>query len=359
MTRPPRSFPPAAEARGCAFTLALGLLVPVGVVVFTWLSCGGLSWVTATLTLGFVLAAVGLCGRALLLVRGTKLLWLSGILVAAPLLLRAVSVGDVEGVALVTLPRASASRLLSRLYPEPDGVLLAATLISRTGRLRDPEVSRFAQILEQAYARSAPSPASVPTPAINTYLGLQGPSGFDVVTIRPPTDQADAGVIFLHGYAGNFYVYCWEFAQAAAVAKLVTLCPSLDASGAWWTQRGRQTLSATLDYAKTLGLRRLYLAGLSNGAAGASTLVRTFERQLSGLVLVSGVGESDAPAIPVLVVQGSADRMMSAPRARAYSAGRANVRYHELEGGHLIFLSQFSQVRPLIAAFLGELERGR
>lgn len=112
--------------------------------------------------------------------------------------------------------------------------------------------------------------------------------------------------------AGNFYVYCWEFAQAATAANLVTLCPSTGASGAWWSERGDKTFQATLEYARSIGLNRTYLAGLSNGAARASVLALAHQSELSGLVLLSGTRAELAPSLPVLVVQGSGDRMMPA-----------------------------------------------
>jgi pimeloyl-ACP methyl ester carboxylesterase len=108
-----------------------------------------------------------------------------------------------------------------------------------------------------------------------------------------------------------------------------------------------------------LGIRRVYLAGLSNGAAGAGVLALSHASELAGLVLISGSGAPSPPDLPVLVVQGRDDRMMGASYARAYAAQSSRVRYHELAGGHLIFLSQPELVRPLIAGFLGELEAER
>jgi pimeloyl-ACP methyl ester carboxylesterase len=162
----------------------------------------------------------------------------------------------------------------------------------------------------------------------------------------------------LHGFAGNFYVYCWEFAQAAGASNVITLCPSMDATGAWWTERGAQTLDATLDYAHAIGLKRIYLAGLSNGAAGASVLALTRQSKLSGLMLISGLRAENPPSLPLLIVHGSTDTMMPTAYARAYAARSPLARYHEVPGGHFIFLSDHAKVRPAIAQFLAEIERG-
>jgi predicted esterase len=137
----------------------------------------------------------------------------------------------------------------------------------------------------------------------------------------------------------------------------MTLCPATGPQGAWWDDDGDATLKATLDYAHDIGMNRVYLAGLSNGAAGASVLAHKYSARLSGLVLISGMRAETPPAMPVLVVQGSTDRMMSAPYARSYAARGANVSYREIAGGHLIFLSEVDQVRPLIAQFLSGLEQ--
>jgi pimeloyl-ACP methyl ester carboxylesterase len=59
----------------------------------------------------------------------------------------------------------------------------------------------------------------------------------------------------------------------------------------------------------------------------------------------------------VLIVQGADDRMMPAATARAYAARGARVKYHQISGGHFVFLSRFEQVRPVIAQFLAELEK--
>jgi pimeloyl-ACP methyl ester carboxylesterase len=192
-------------------------------------------------------------------------------------------------------------------------------------------------------------------------LGLQNPDSFESIIIQPhePRAQSDAAVIFLHGYAGNFYVYCWEFAQAAAEASLVTICPSMDAGGAWWTDRGHKTFKTTLELATNMGFHRVYLAGLSNGAAGASVLALEFERSLSGVVLVSGGRATRAPSIPVLVVQGTTDNMMPAKYARAFVARNPTIQYREVQGGHLVFLSRHEKVRPIIAEFLRKLEEKR
>lgn len=344
--------------RGCAASLGLLLLVPAAGLGFAWVSWG-LSWWSGVLALGLLLLVAGLF--VVHSQRGVahRLLAAGALLVLGPWLLRVALVRGSEQTRLTTLPEDSGPRLLSRLYPETDGTLAAASVLRLTQGLRDPEASKFGRILEEAYERAEPSAAMMPTPAIATYLGLQGAHGFDTVVIRPPEQRvaADAALVFLHGYAGNFYVYCWEAAQAAASANLLTLCPSTGASGAWWESSSEATLLATLDYAHAIGMNRVYLAGLSNGAAGASELALKHRARLAGLVLISGARAQQPPALPVLIVQGAADQMMPASFARAYAKRGSGVSYKELPGGHFIFLSDHQRVRPLVAQFLSELEK--
>jgi hypothetical protein len=347
-----------ASRGGCVAGLGLFLAAPAAALSYAWLS-GGLSWWSAVLALGLALLVLGSLAARSQRGLSQRVLAAGGLLVLGPWLVRAALVRGSEQTRLTTLPADTGGRLVNRLYPEADGAVAVAKWLSALGRVSDPEASRFPKILEEAYARMEPSAASQPTPAIATYLGLQSPSGFDTIVIRPPEQRVapDGAVVFLHGYAGNFYVYCWELAQAAAAANLLTLCPSTGPSGAWWEPSGDEIVTATLDYAHAIGMNRVYLAGLSNGAAGASVLALRRHDRLAGLVLVSGMRAEAPPPLPVLVVQGSADKMMRAAAARAYAARRANVRYREIVGGHFVFLSEFAQVRPVIAQFLTELEK--
>lgn len=350
---------PKSSGSGCLLWLGLALLVPATGQVLGWLS-QGLSGFSAALGLGLGLLALGCCGRSLGIGAASRLLGAGAALVLAPWLWRAVSVKGSERVRLTTLPDDGGARLVNKLYPERDGTLLAAKLLGFVRPLHDDEAAHFPQILEDAFARTDPPASDVPTPAIATYLGLESATQFDALVISPPPGRAasDAALIFLHGYAGNFYIYCWEIAQAAAAANLITICPSTDASGRWWMPGGEQVFQQTLDYAHRSGMNRVYLAGLSNGGAGASELALSHARELSGLVLISGSRAQRPPPLPTLVIQGATDRMMPTATARTYAAASPRAEYHELPGGHLIMLSRYQQVRPLIANFLLKLEQG-
>ncbi len=353
MSSPPAAAARSEPSRGCAVVVAALALLTLGGLLLLLTLQQSLSWWSLLLALGLVLLGGGIFAAH------RRTLAAGAVLLLAPWVVRAWLVRGDESHALVTLPSGESSRLLNRLYPEPDGARAAAALLELRGGRDDSEFSKLPEILLKAYERADPAASSLPTPAIATYLGLQSPQAFDTLVLRPPPQRvsADAAVVLLHGYAGNFYVYCWEMAQAAAAANLVTLCPSTSPSGAWWEPAGAQIVERTLDYAHDIGMNRVYLAGLSNGAAGASELAITLADRLAGLVLISGGRAASPPRLPVLVIQGAADRMMPAESARSYARGRGNVQYHERPGGHFVFLSDTPAVRPIIARFLSDLEK--
>lgn len=338
-----------------ALLLALAL-TPFGLSI----TAAWLIWDLSFWSLSWGLACLSIVTALLLYVlgkRGSALCgWLALLLGPVSMGLRASVAHGNEGFQLITLPGPREMRWPSALFPEADGCHLAAQLIQLRGGLPDEEGPRFHAILREAYARADADARALPTPAIDTYLHLQSPASFDTVVISRDIVKPEAALIFLHGYAGNFYVYCAEAAAAAAQANMLTVCPSVTQQGAWWNEAGEQTFRATLRYLKGRGMKRVYLAGLSNGGAGASVIAPRHTKDLSGLILISGVGANRPPPLPTLVIQGSRDRMMRASRARAYAAHSAQARYRELSGGHLIFLSQHQRVRSLIAEFLRERE---
>lgn len=337
-----------------ASLLALGALTlafALGAACLAW----ALSLWSLLLAVALTLFSVGLLRFSYRRHDARRWLLLAALLLAGPLLVRTQLARGTDGVRLVPFPALGDARIVNTLYPESDGAIMAAGLLNLTGGLDDDESARLGEILTQSYARMTPSPELLPTPAIATYLGMQSPVAFDSIVIPAPTypkEEPAGAVIFLHGYAGNFLVYCWELAQAARAAGLLTICPSATYKGAWWTKAGEQTYVRTVEQLRGMGIRRIYLAGLSNGAAGASMIALRHRAELSGMILISGVRAARPPSLPTLVIQGDRDRMMPASHARAYAARGARTRYEEVPGGHLVFLSRPELVRPLIASFL-------
>lgn len=310
------------------------------------------TWSAAAYVLGLdaCVAALVLSGRPL----ARRLAWVGGGLIVAAAALRAGLAGRGGTVSLSVSGEGSA-RVVDRLVEERDLSVNAARAIAWTHFLGDPDVPELAGAMRSAYddmARDQPETAS---PVLATYLGLERPKAFDAIEI-PAAGEADGAVIFLHGYAGNFTMSCWLFANAARRAQLTTVCPSTRWVGDWWSAEGEATVRETLAALRARGTRRVYLAGLSNGAIGASRLVMRVPG-FAGLVLVSGAApDAGAPGIPALVVQGRDDGQIPASLVHGY-AERVGARYVELDAGHFAMLVRRPRVEDAISGWLSAQPR--
>ncbi|WP_044183452.1 hypothetical protein [Hyalangium minutum] len=254
-------------------------------------------------------------------------------------------------------------RLINRLVEERDGTLFAGHLLLLTGQLPRSDTRDFLPALDSAFHRLHTTEGSIATPAVATWLGLQSSEDFDTVVIpsegaKPP----ETAVVALHGYTGNFAVYCWQLSRAARAISALTVCPSVGPLGDWWSPQGEETLKRTLSWLQGRGIRRVYLAGLSNGGVGASVLAGKLSRsgpELRGLVLISGASRiADTPRVPVLLVQGQHDSMFPVHRMRAFAqrAGALATTF-EVNSGHFAFLDHADECERAIASWLRERER--
>ncbi|AKJ04751.1 putative esterase [Archangium gephyra] len=270
----------------------------------------------------------------------------------------------VEGRGLHTLRLPDeGGRLVNRLVDERDGTLLAAHALLLSGRLPRSDTRDFVPALESAFSRLREAEGLSATPAIATWLGLQSPEAFDAVVIPAEGHAApETAVVFLHGYTGNFAVYCWQMARAVRAISALTVCPSVGPMGDWWSGGGEETLERTFAWLARRGVRRVYLGGLSNGGVGASVLVGRAAHpglELRGLLLISGASTKvPPPRVPVLLVEGTHDSMMPARLMREV-ARRAGplATYVELDSGHFAFLDRHEACEKAIASWLLERER--
>jgi pimeloyl-ACP methyl ester carboxylesterase len=316
---------------GWGYVVGLGL-VTVGLLTRPWRKRRGL-------------ARAG--GVLLLLVAGARLLF----------------VGEGTSLSTPRLPD-EGSRLLNRLVDERDGVLLAAHALLLSGGIHRSEARDFIPALEEAYARLTRAEGQVATPAVATYLGLQSPQSFDAVVIAPKAPAPETAVVLLHGYAGNFAVYCWQLARSAEAISALTVCPSVGPRGNWWSPQGEATLKRTFAWLAGRGIRRVYLAGLSNGGVGVGVLSERVSHpglEVRGLVYISGLWpKGSAPRVPALFVQGRHDSMMTARTVRAF-AQRAGplATYIEVDSGHFALLDRREECERAITSWLREQEGKR
>jgi pimeloyl-ACP methyl ester carboxylesterase len=254
----------------------------------------------------------------------------------------------------------SGDRWLNRLVDERDLAIGGTPLFRWMGALSDEEEEQMVSSMSAGYERMHAAEGRLPSPVLSTIVGRQDPGAFDAIVVEPADPKAkrpDAAVVFLHGFGGSFVLPCWQLAQAASDAGMLTICPSVGLDGDWWTGDGLATVRSTIAWLRARGVRRVVLVGLSDGAIGASELAPKLDGELAGLVLVSGASSKAAPPrMPVLVIFGRDDRRFPVEMIRGY-VGRAAqpVEYVELGGGHFILLDHAGEVRSRIATWLREL----
>jgi pimeloyl-ACP methyl ester carboxylesterase len=307
----------------------------------------------------FALGTVAVAAVALLIEdrrprRGLGLVAL--LLLAMLLIVRMVGAGD-GMIAMRTLPSGDSARWLARLVDEQDLALAGARGLAMRWPLPPSERARLVPAMREAYVEMRRDDVFSPSPVVDTFLGRQVPGAFDTLVIEPraepkPSVPMKFGVIFLHGYAGSYTLECWLVARAAREIGALTVCPATDFSGHWRGEAGERILRATLDYLHARGIKRVFLAGLSNGAMGASALAPRFASSLEGLILISGApatgGNGD---LPTLVVHGSEDTMTPAATARAF-AERTHATYAGFDGGHFVLLVRRTETREAIVNWL-------
>jgi hypothetical protein len=254
-----------------------------------------------------------------------------------------------------TWPGNRNSRWLNRLIDEQDVSLFALRPLLLTGMVTGREMDGIWPAFSDPYREIRQREGLAPSPFVSTYLGLQRPSAFDVLFIPPETTEpADTAVIFLHGFAGNFTYQCWLFAQAVRAAGILTVCPSTNWIGLWSRPNGAATVEATLAQLRQNGVRRFYLAGLSNGGVGASELAPHLAADLDGLILLSGLlPGAEQVNVPVLIIHSRQDERMPVSIARNYAAAAGDrATYVEMDGDHFVLAKEPAKVQQVITDWL-------
>ena len=264
---------------------------------------------------------------------------------------RIAFIGGAPDARLAVLPGDHGARFVNRIFEERDAAILGARLLAWIGVVPAREFPALPALLAEGYDLVDAEVPQLGTPVPGTYLGLSGEDDFDAYVFEPAGD-ARGGVVFLHGFAGNFLLQCWEVARAARSAGAITVCPSTGADGAWWEHDGRVIAERSVAYLRERGAERVVLVGLSNGAAGASLIANRLD--IDGLVLLSGTStQAPTPTMPTLVLHGSRDGMMGTARVRRWAREQgARVRYLELEGTHFVLLEQRERVQSALAEFV-------
>jgi pimeloyl-ACP methyl ester carboxylesterase len=322
--------------------LAVAVLVVSGIA--TW---SAVAYVVAMGVLLGGLATLPREGEAPMRRRGFSRIGAAAILLVA--IVRAITVGDGKSLR-VTDGQGASARLVSRFVDEADVSVAAARTLVALGMLRD-DAPALPSAMRDAYEEMRREEGATGSPVLATNLGLQGPSGFDLLVLEPrPSPRA--AVVFLHGSAGGFAMPCWRLARALAGAGVTTACPSTRWAGDWESADGEATVRHTVELLRARGVSKFVLVGLSAGGIGASQLAPRMKGVFAGLVLVSGADPAAAAAgVPTLVLHGRHDTMVPADHAAQYVL-QTGARYVELDAGHFALLVRAAQAEGEIRAFV-------
>jgi predicted esterase len=333
---------------GSALLTLVALLVVAG-IISPWSPSG---WAALVAT-GAGALALTLRAERIRLILGA----MGALLMLVVLAAHALGTGHAK-IRMVTLPAAGSPRYTARLFDERDASLIGARALSFLWKLPTGESDDLLRAMTESYTQMRQSMGPSPSPVLDTLLGRQQPGAFDTLVIEP-SHGTHTGIIFLHGYGGSFSLECWLLAEAAAAIDATTTCPSIDFSGRWDSSRGESALRSTLDYLHSQGIRRVYLAGLSNGAVAAGALAHRVSPGIVGLILISGIPTAPTlSGVPMLVVQGEHDPRVSAPAAQAF-ASRAHASYVALDAGHFALLIRRAEAGAAIADWLRRNEAGQ
>lgn len=332
--------------------LLLPVIGPIILAVITPLTLSGILYL-----IGVSGLAVSLCGVAWGFKRSR---WVFGIALMLILAVAAVRVlaPHSNKVTQLRLPQGDNFCGISCLIDEQDASLVSTRVLPFIGWISPTEQAGLLDAMYAAYSQLSAVQSISPSPFIRTYLSLQRPNDFDAVIIEPDDSQTpQMGLIFLHGFTGNFTMPCWLMAQTVTAFQALTVCPSVGWKGDWWTSNGETTLRATITYMQRRGINRIFLAGLSNGAVGASDLAYKLTDDLAGLILISGAAlDAQASGLPVLVLAGSRDERMPADMLQSYATQIGDqATFVQLDADHFMLVKQFDAVRQHIDSWLRQV----
>lgn len=336
---------------------ALGIFLGFILLIVLYLSWGvSISRIGIVYLAGYFLIVAGLIASPWWPRRGLTISLAGIVILILSMGLRILFPASGTQMNLVTLPGGTRPRLPNRIFDEQDMVLFGAKIAPSVGFVSQREYQSLIPNLLQTYREMDKEGVTPLSPVFTTYLNLQRPDQFDALVTEPGSKESDTGIIFLHGYGGNFTLQCWLIAKAANLIDTMTLCPSTDPSGQWWQEQGTAILQESIDYLHQRGIKHIYLAGLSNGGIGASRLAHRFKDDLSGLILISGADpNAEITGLPVLVIHGLSDERIPATIAQEFATASApNSAYMPFPGDHFLLLKEAPQIEEVIVNWLLE-----
>ncbi len=342
------------DRQGGCLLFGVGLVVGVPILALCGLTLAGPPTIeTGVFTLAVLIGVVASVAAPW---RNTRPLVVGALALAlAVVLYRYFGAAEGATVHAMSGPQGGEGRVIDRIIPERDVAIGGSALLLFTDRMPQ-DAPGLLDALRDGYSRMRRAEGPVPSAVVGTFLFGQSPHEHTLLRVAPPRyEPPEAVVVFLHGFIGNVTLLCWQVAQAANPVGVDVVCPSMHWEADWAGPEGRATVQLTIEALRAQGVRRIYLAGLSAGAIGASRLAP--ELDVDGVILLSGASSrARAPGEPALVLQGARDRMTPPGPARAYARlARAEYQEHP-EAGHWLVLSHHEWVMQHMRRWLAAQE---
>lgn len=239
-----------------------------------------------------------------------------------------------------------------RIFDEREVARAGVTLsmhLKDTPRL---EAERFTELLDASWERMPAGFRGVPNP----MLFISRPGRVTTLRYRAPGDAKRPAIVFLHGFGGLLTPYLESITRATGGTYDI-IAPVLDPSGYWWSAHGLAVVEEVLQHLPP-DVDRVFLLGLSNGGVGASAVLQDahLTKRLSGVVLISGVGElKQRPRVPLLMISGKRDSHFtySSVSIQAYAAEAlgAAPRTVWLQADHFLILTHTAEWGQAFARF--------
>jgi phospholipase/carboxylesterase len=262
------------------------------------------------------------------------------------------------------------------LVPEADQIRLGSYVLPILDPAMDSsQASRFRRAFNSLYGEIRKSQDYVRIGSVlgdaysDMFLGLRHPGHLYAYYPTSAESEKQPALIFLHGSLGNFKAYIWLWSKFAERNGFVVICPSFG-TGLWGRSDGIDTLHRTLEFCvadSRIDPKRIYIAGLSNGAMAVTRCALHFPELIRGLIYVSPVLEENLLSSEqyreniagkrVFVVYGGKDRRLP----RDYVSARIELlqtlgvdvesRCYE-EEEHILMVSAFDRLMNDVEAWL-------
>lgn len=237
-------------------------------------------------------------------------------------------------------------RAWQRVIDEHESARFGLYLSMLAGSMRGAEAKRFEQLLDSEYARLPESWRGLPNALLlRRDQRLQWlPEGKTQVPC----------LVFLHGFGGQLSLYLHGMVGSELGREVGIVAPVLDNFGIWWSAKGMDLVSRTLDdLPEQCDTKRVVLVGVSNGAIGASAMLAQpkIRSRLAATVLLSGAGSVNKDAAlegaRVLAIAGRNDPRIPLDyierQAVTLRAAGADVEVVDLEADHFLLLTHAAE----------------